>query len=162
MNYDEKLALILDGEMGFLPNDGAAYSLMTKKIYQDRPCECIFFYGISQGRARGPWQILLFDCESRTILENITDVAEFFQDELRFECELKKTDMGTMLGLMSEYKKTFDEVSGFVFLKQLDSSQKEIVGRLYELLKKITGNMYQAYQSVAPEFIGWIEEMLMK
>ena len=162
MNYDEKLDLLLGGEMGFLPNDGVTYSLMTKKMYQDRPCECIFFYGISQGRASGPWRIILFDCESRTILEYITDFRGFFQKELYFECELEKTDMGMMLALMTEYKKAFDAVSSFAFRKQPDSSQKEIVGRLYELLKKITGNMYQAYQSVAPEFIGWMEEVLEK
>lgn len=162
MNYDEKLALLLGGEMGYLPNDGVTYSLMTKKIYQDRSCECIFFYGISQGRASGPWRIILFDCESRTILANITDVRGFLQNDPCFECELEKTDMGMMLTLMTEYKKAFDAVSGFAFWKQPDSSQKEVVGRLYELLKKITGNMYQAYQSVAPEFIGWMEEVVMK
>ncbi len=162
MNYDEKLDLLLGGEMGFLPNDGVTYSLMIKKIYQGRPCECIFFYGISQGRASGPWRIILFDCESRMILENITDNRGFFQTELHFECELEKKDLGMMLALMTEYKKAFDAVSGFAFQKQPDTSQKEIVGRLYELLKEITGNMYQTYQSIAPEFIEWMEEVQVK
>lgn len=156
MNYDEILALLMDGQMGYLPNDGSNYSLLIKKIYNGNPCECIFFYGVSKGRAKGPWRIILFDSKKQVILENITDISSFFQKEISFERELEVRGIEETLKIMADYKMAYDAVSYFVFQRHLDPLQKGMVERLYVLFKKNVANMYDIYQQIAPEFIEWM------
>ncbi len=156
MKYDEILALLMDGQMGYLPNDGANYSLLIKKQYNGNPCECIFFYGIRKGKAKGPWRVILFDSMQQIILENITNMSDFFHADICFERELEMRNMEDVLKSMADYKAAYDAVSCFAFQEQLTVSQKEMVRRLYLLLKENAGNMYDVYQSIAPEFIEWM------
>lgn len=156
MSYDEVLALLMDGQMGYLPNDGSNYSLLVKKIYNGKPCECIFFYGISKGIAKGPWRIILFDCKQQVILENITDFSSFFHRDISFECELEMRDLEETLKIMADYKMAYDIVSCFAFQRQLDDSQKEMVKKIHALFKENVANMYDVYQQIAPEFIEWM------
>lgn len=158
MNYDEMIALLMGGQMGYLPNDGSNYSLLMKKMYNGGPCECVFFYGISKGRAKGPWRIILFDSKRRVILENITDISRFFHREIWFECELEMKDIEEKLKIMADYKMAYDAVSYFAFQKQLDASQKGMVKNLYALFKENVANMFEVYQQIAPEFIEWMKD----
>lgn len=156
MNYDDILALLMDGQMGYLPNDGSNYSLLMKKIYNGNSCECIFFYGMNKGRAKGPWRIILFDTKQRVILENITDISSFFHREISFERELEMRVLEKTLKIMADYKMAYDAVSYYAFQRQLDASQKEMVKKLYVLFKENVANMYDIYQQIAPEFIEWM------
>ena len=157
MKYDEILALLMDGQMGYLPNDGISYSLLIKKLHNGNPCECIFFYGVNKGKAKGPWRVILFDCMHRTILENITNLSHSFHIEEPFECDLEVRNIEEAIKLMADYKVTYDAVSCFAFQEQLDAVQKELVGKLSLLLRENAGNMYGIYQLIAPEFIEWMD-----
>lgn len=157
MKYDEILAMVMDGSMGYLPPDGINYSLLVKKLYNEKPCDCIFFYKVCEGMARGPYRMLLIDSTEKVILENIDDLSAYFCTDIFGEYELERRDLEHVLQLEADYQVAYDAVSDWVFQEQTDVFQREVMAELLQLLQETSGAMYGMYRLVAPEFIRWLE-----